>query len=403
VLRHLLDKRTCDLRALDLEGFRRWLDHHLARWQRDAVFVQRTRIREMRRAHPRLRELEAERRRAATVDEASPQFERLRQLEQELIDAGKAISGLSAALDDPAPEKRSALQEKRDAFVSRRATLLQEQAELVRSSGARQALERITAELEELRSASGLAQEEARLKALLSERGRRSGRSGADFEDIALEVTRRCIVPDMLRKEDNPAETRPLRVLRGVTLGAARTEFDQLVVRCGPGPGEPVEVLALVEIKRNLDDLAHGFSRRQENLAWLSGDRARYDSALYRTQTFPTGHFDREAVHRAEDESFVLGPHSFRHFRADPATDSFLDRFYLLTRRGTIQGVSGAALARIAHRVATDEHWDPADDVYLRRLLTWCRSLAAPLETPEVLSVFTSSEERARQILVVAR
>jgi len=67
-LRRLLEERTFDLRSLDLEGFRRWLDVHLPRWQRHSDFVQRARIRDLRRAHPQLRTLEEERRRLVRED-----------------------------------------------------------------------------------------------------------------------------------------------------------------------------------------------------------------------------------------------------------------------------------------------------------------------------------------------
>src|SRR4051794_41918216 len=55
---------TFDLRTLDLAGFRRWLNLHLARWASDPAFVQRARVRDLRRAHPDLRPLEEDHRRA---------------------------------------------------------------------------------------------------------------------------------------------------------------------------------------------------------------------------------------------------------------------------------------------------------------------------------------------------
>src|SRR5438552_3059853 len=94
-LRGWLTEQTFDLRALDPAGFRRWIGTHLDRWQRDPVFVQRTRIRHLRRAHPELREVEAGHRRAEAADAATPQGARLRELERELHNADKAIAGLS--------------------------------------------------------------------------------------------------------------------------------------------------------------------------------------------------------------------------------------------------------------------------------------------------------------------
>src|SRR5262249_14103426 len=149
----------------------------------------------------------------------------------------------------------------------------EERAALLASSPEHQALLRVTAELNELRTAVGLDREEARLEELTRQQGRHTGRAGASFEELALELTRSRIAPGLLpRGEEAPGG---LRVLRGVTLGAARTEFDQLVVR--PRGDQPVQVLAVVEVKRNVNDLAHGFRLRQENLAWLTGDVAHYD------------------------------------------------------------------------------------------------------------------------------
>lgn len=398
-LHRLLRERTLDLRTLDVGGFRRWLELHLARWERDPVFVQRTRIREIRRARPRLRALEAELRAAEAADQASPLSERLGRVEHELAGAGRAVAGLEGALEQAAPEKRAALQGKLDGFRARRAALGQELEELTRSSAERQALLRARAELAGLRAAAGLDAEEARLRELLRARGQGSGRRGAAFEELAAELTRVHLLPGL---RDDGADGGEPRVLRGVTLGAARMELDQVVVRAGAGPGEPVEALAVVEVKRGLNDIAHGFRMRQENLAWLTGGEDGPDPAAYRTRGFPAGRFDRPATHTDGGETLVFGPGSFRRFRRDPATGLFLDGLYLVTREGPLWGVGGAALARIACRVATDPRWDPADEGYLAGLLEWCGSLAHPVETPDVLRTYAAAGERAGQVLVVA-
>lgn len=393
-LDRLLAERTLDLRTLDLGGFRRWLERHLARWERDPVFVQRTRIREIRRAHPRLHTLEAELRSAEAADRASPLRERLGRTERDLAGADRAVAGLGGALDGAAPEKRPALQDKLDGFRARRGGLQREMEELVRASGERRALLRLGAELAALRAEAGLDAQEARLRELLRERGRGSGRGGADFEELAAELTRRHLVPEL-------PEGGEVRILRGVTLGAARMELDQLLVRPTPRPGEPVEVLALVEVKRGVNDLAHGFRMRQENLAWLAGDEKGYDPAAYRTRSFLTGRFDRAAAHPQDGVVHTIGPGSFRRFRRDPVRGLFLDGLYLVTRDGPVWGVGGAALARIAHAVATDERWDPASEACMAGLLEWCRSLACAVETPDVLRTYAATEARARQVMVV--
>jgi hypothetical protein len=384
-----------DLRSLDPDGFCRWLGEHLTRWQQEPVFAQRVLIRDLRRAHPQVRRLERELRLAAEADAASPHSARLRELDNELGNAAKAIDGLSRAIEEAPPQTQPALRDKLATFRDKLTSLEAERAELVRSSPERQTLLRLTAVLDSLRREIGLDREEARLRQLLTERGRRSGRSGESFESRSAAVTRDHILPEW-----ESAEADDLRVLRGVTLGAARTEFDQLVVRV-PGGGQPVEVLAVVEAKRNVNDLAHGFARRQEDPAWLTGERDRYDPAEHRTWAFPAGHFDRPAEHRQDAEVFALAPGSFRHFARDPAAGLFLDRVYLVTRDGPIWGLSAAALARIGYRVATDAGWDPQSESGLRRLSDWCRSLAGPFETPDLLALFAATPERARQVLVL--
>jgi len=108
-------------------------------------------------------------------------------------------------------------------------------------------------------------------------------------------------------------------------------------------------------------------------------------------------------VHEEGGEHFVLTRDSFRLFRREPDGRAFLRRLYFITREGTLAGVSTSALARIRHRVATDEKWHPESDAYLRALLHWCQSLAEPVEAPEVLRLYGSTPRRAGQVLVMAR
>jgi hypothetical protein len=358
-----------------------------AGWRLDPVFAQRERIRDLRRASPRLRALERERRRAARADAGSPLGERLRQLEEELNGVVKAVEGLTGALEDADEDRQASLREKLDAFRARRAALEAERDERIAASPERALLMRLDAELERLRDVSGVGAEEARLDEMMRAQGRRSGRAGGGFEAAALRAVREHLLPEL--------GDGPLTVLTGVTLGTARTELDQVVVR---GSGDtPVEVLAVVEAKRNPNDVAHGFTRRQADLAWLSGHRAAYDPAMHVTRHFPTGHFDRVTEHEQDGARFLFNPSSFRRFQ--PENGHFLAGLYFVTRATPLAGISGAALGRLRHRAATDERFAPADDAYLANLLAWCRTLAEPIETPDVLALYAADEKRARQIL----
>lgn len=382
---------TLDLRTLDLAGFRRWLDQLLAGWATDPVFVQRSRMRDLRRAHPELRALEADHARAVRADVESAHGPQLAGLERRIYDIGRALEGLAEAIGRAGPDRRPALEAKREAFAARQRALESERSVLVQGSTERLELRRAAAALERYRAAIGLDREELALNELLTSRGRGAGRAGSAFEDEAVAVARSRFIPP---------DASDLHLLRTVRLGAAGVELDIVIVRRSGGPDEPVDVLAVVEVKRNINDLAHGFRRRQIDLAWLTGDRAAYDPAEQRTGYFETGHFDRPAVHWQDWQSFLFEPGSFARFVRD-GSGAFTSGLYLVTRAGPIWGLSGAALARVAAAVATDETWDPNDDACLSRLFAWARSLAGPQEAPDVLRRFADDAHRADQLIVL--
>jgi hypothetical protein len=400
-LRRLLEERTFDLREMDVAGFRRWLEQRMERWQLDPVFAQRTRIRDLRRQHPRLRRMEQALRRAAAEDAASPGFARLQQIERQLDGAGKAIAGLGDALEGASPGSREALRRKLAGFHTLLEELEHERDALVEASPGRQEWLRLHERLSELRREAGLEREEARLRELVRGQGRRSGASGQSFEELALALTREHILPE-LAASDGSRDPDAWLLLRGVRLGAAGIELDQLVVRTAD-PGQPAEVLAMIEVKRNPNDLGRGFRQRQEALAWLTRDAARYDPASRRTRGFPQGHFDRWAVHRHEDGDVALGPGSFRFFRREPGDGPFLQRLYFVTRERPLWGVSAAALARIEARIASDLRFRPESAACLRRLLRWCQALSRPPEAPDVLRLYAEAPAHARQILLLGR
>lgn len=390
--RRRLAALTFDLRTLDLPGFRQWLDRRFVRWAADPVFVQRTRIRDIRRAHPELRALETAVRRAGDASAATPAGARIAAVERELHRVERAIAGLTDALGRAAPDRRPALKAKWEAFVSRREELDRERDELTATSPKRQHYLAAANELRHTRAATGLEAAEAELATLLRHKGRQSGHAGEAFEREAHTLVEQVIVPDLGERLPPP------QVLHSVRLGAAGVELDYVVVRPSLEPGHPVVVLAIVEAKRNINDLGHGFRRRQLDLAWLTGDSAAYDPRECRTGNFPTGHFDRPAVHWEGDQAYLFGPDSFRRFARDPS-GWVMNGLYLVTRAGPIWGLTGAAMARVAARIATDERWDPADEGYLTGLLEWCKSLTSPVETPDVLEWF-ATPERTRQLIV---
>ena len=387
----VLRQSTFDLRTTDEAGFRAWLAEHLPRWRADPAFAAQEAIRELRRAHPRLAELEEEHRRLLHAEQIAPGYPAMQALQMELRGVTSAIAGLAAAQEEASGEKREGLARKLAGFRTRLARLREREDGVLAGMPERERVLRVRAELDDLRAATGLATAEGQLSAMQSQRGRRSGRAGGSFEDLALEASRHLVLPEH-------GVGAGMVILRGVTLGAAEMEIDQLLARRGAA-GERLQVVAMVEAKLNPNDLGGGFRQRQRNLAWLTGDLGAYDPERHRARRFPTGHFDREVVHEQDGERFPLGPGSFSRFRRDPATGFFLDGLYFVTRAGTLLGASTGTLSRLRHRVATDERFSLDDPEYLRELLAWCRTLTHELESPDVLRAYARSPALARQLL----
>lgn len=398
-LRNLLTGQCRELRKAQTGAFRDWLAPLIDRWQRNPAFQIRVEIRDIRHNSPLLIQLEQELRLAERQDREALDFAELTQTERELANTAKAIQGLQQARQEAQDDRRKqALEEKLSQFLSRHQQLERGMAELIAANPQRQRLLQLREQLDRLRQQLGLVEREERLAALLKQGGRHSGQAGEDFETRAVEATHRFILP---RLQDAATPPGRLRVLTGVTLGAARLELDQLVIRLPDNENDAVQVLALVESKRNINDLAQGFRQRQENLAWLTGDSQGYDPELYRNRQFPDGHFDREVRWEQDGQTFRFRPESFRLFRRDES-GHFLERLYFITRPGPLWGISSAGLSRIQYRVATDTQWQPDDEGYLQTLLHWCQELTEPLETPDLLRLYAESPARAGQIILLS-
>eukprot|EP01094_Clydonella_sp_ATCC50884_P011888 TRINITY_DN2172_c3_g1_i2.p1 TRINITY_DN2172_c3_g1~~TRINITY_DN2172_c3_g1_i2.p1 ORF type:complete len:440 (+),score=132.02 TRINITY_DN2172_c3_g1_i2:934-2253(+) len=206
--------------------------------------------------------------------------------------------------------------------------------------------------------------------------GRDNLRSGMTFEKECVPITWSTIVPRVAaigwEEVEGRVEDYEVHLLTGVTLGVGQGEIDLLVVRvksadvervreamreefengklktnnqkqkqkqkrvkgsggeeeepCDPWafdkPCVAVEVLAVIEAKRNPDDIGYAFSTKQSMISWLCGDCTGYDPVVYRNKKyFPTGHFDRAAYHVDKVVGLRYGftAHSFRFFHRERA------------------------------------------------------------------------------------
>lgn len=373
-----------DVHALNPDEFRAWLAQRIAEQASNEVFQQKCRIRETIRRHlPSLERRERLVRRARRAYESLPAAETVRKQELEISGLRRAVEGLTRAVAQgrSSPAK---LAEYQHALAERSAW----HRELSESVPERTRLVRAEASLDRLRDRIGLTQEEEKLHQLQRRRGQRADSLGSRFERVAAGAVDDVVMPQLR------GDGVPLVHLRSATLGCARGEFDHLIVRTRQEP-QSVEVLAMVETKRNPNDLVSGFVMRQENLAWLTGDATGYDPELYRTGTYLTGAFDRPATHVEHGRTFVFDRSSFQGFRRDPASGCFLARLWFITAPRPLNGVTSLELSRVLHRVSMDPGFDLDRDDRLRRLA----ATAGRFQSRDVIGLYRDQSLGNRIIL----
>eukprot|EP00897_Mesotaenium_endlicherianum_P005291 jgi/Mesen1/4790/ME000243S03971 len=156
---------------------------------------------------------------------------------------------------------------------------------------------------------------------------------------------------------------------------------------------------------------SHFGSRWQKMLGWLTGDRKSYSPEDFRTRVYRQGHFDKRVAHAQAGRRYVFGPGSFSGFRRDAHTDYFLKGLMLAGNvksfgGGTLSGLDSKGSNLIAHRVSTDERFQPAmeagDVDYFERLHAWAKTAnKSHLTTREVLGIYARNEELAGHILLL--
>lgn len=388
-LARFLDTNAVRLHDLSPDEFRAWLLQRLREQGDNAVFQQRLRIQSLLRPHRnRLRQLEQERDDARSAYERSPYCETIERLQRQVERLRKGVEGLRIAVAEGRadPGKLSTYQE-----------ALQRRGDELDTAAARcpqkTDWEHAVAALSAFHTRIGVADAEDELARMQHQRGRRSGVAGRRFEDFVEDALR----ADLGARWRHAASS--LVVLRGVTLGAAQTELDFVIGRVDPGEAA-MEVLAVVEAKRNINDLVSGFLQRQRNLGWLTRDERAYDAAAFRTRSFPTGHFDRPATHRQDGVEYTLTSDSFRHFHREEETGWFLDRLCFASRLRPLLGVTTLELARILNRVATRREFDRDDPAQVERLRAWSLTFVSPMQSYDVLRRYCSFR-LARQIIAI--
>ena len=377
-----------DVARLDRDGFRRWISALVESLKDDPVFSRRAAIRDLRRTNRRKL-----RYRRGRISDALLAYrdcgcaDDVEAAARQLDQTQKAVDGLRGAVAEGRadPDKLAAFEARLVEVDQRHAALLAKCNERERLDRARRSLDRFEIEI-------GLPDVQAELEDIQRNRGRRSSSGGRRFEDVSEALITKLVIPEF---------DRPVICLSGLTLGCARGEFDHLLVT-PPEGHKPVEVLAMVEAKRNINDLAHGFRLRQENLAWLRSDDTGFDPDQYRTSHYPAGRFDRPFDHEIDGVTYRFDPSSFAGFERHPATGDYLRGLWFVTEARSLNGVSGGEREKISYKLATDRLIRFNRPSSLDPLHDWVLDLIAPLQARGVLERYADAD-LARQILLVQR
>ena len=197
-----------------------------------------------------------------------------------------------------------------------------------------------------------------------------------------------------------------LFIIKNVKFGTASSkgstgELDSIICTRIPFPDRFVgvkprssfcKVLAVVEIKRNPDDIGEAFVSYQKSLAWLGGWTSTYAAEEWKTKTHPSGHFgDKPFMIVRGDEIMAFAVESFSHFRrrditlncisdleslaSHPTSDCnrpiplvnssntcqyslFIDDLYFVAKPSSLDGVSSKASSWLLSKISTNEQFD---------------------------------------------
>eukprot|EP01102_Stenamoeba_stenopodia_P001786 TRINITY_DN11625_c0_g1_i1.p1 TRINITY_DN11625_c0_g1~~TRINITY_DN11625_c0_g1_i1.p1 ORF type:complete len:552 (-),score=136.91 TRINITY_DN11625_c0_g1_i1:24-1679(-) len=316
-------------------------------------------------------------------------------------------------------------------------------------------LQRAKTELQTFKDLVGITQLERSLDDQLASQGNDSFKTGFGFESSSLPiaqdlisslVTEEAMTQDVIASADETsfsAGNSMIHILSGITLGCSNAEFDYMIVREPILPDrEPVgqllfqirnakkqtkidlinklatvEVLAILECKRNLNDVGRSFAHFQQTLSWFKNERELYDPSIFRTKFYTTGHFDKVHVHIGDSIAFKFDQSSFDRFRRDPASGYYIDHLYFITAyKSSLSGMHAQQKCLLEFRLATDVELDieglhlnaesstseltPAETKYFRDLLLWLKEqLSNETSTKDVFNLFATKEEWAKQII----
>lgn len=288
--------------------------------------------------------------------------------------------------------------------------LKEELDKLIKESSEWNELEKAKAEEKGFHESIGLLKERGRLEPLKKQTGNFAGMSGKQFEIAALKIMTDHVFPDLRRLEFGTSEApeipreAELTLLSNLTMGTC-FEIDQMIILTNDDPAnKPVEVIGLVEVKRNINDIAKSFQQLQIVLAWFTQSKERYDSNQFKTKGNPSGNFEKPIYHEEDGQKYMFIKESFKRFFVDPECNYFIDRVYYITKPRQIKGMNSGEENKLSFRLSTDFTLEPnleqLTNQRLIRMRNYVEETFDKFQAINLLQLYKSKSHWANQMLL---
>lgn len=380
-----------DLHTMTLPQFGEWIAARIEESSRHELFQLRCWIRDVRSANRRrLRDRENRLNAARLAYEHSSPFIDFQRISREVDSLSKGVAGLTEAVREGRADAEK-LQQFKEKLQHAHHRLEATESRL--ETAEKRRFDRAIASWNRLRNELGLADAEAKLEQSGDMVGTASMNAGERFETISSRAAKEIIIPSLGLSVNSAI------ILHGVTLGCPRGELDQVIVTIKDNGISHVH--AVVEAKSNINDLAHGFRVRQENLAWFVGDTRGFDPQLYRSDRYAGGRFGgSEIYHDEQGKRYQFDQASFDAFRELDHESYRLRRLYFVTENRPLLGLGSGDLSRLMSRIATDYRMaNLSSRTALKNLREWLLEFVDPFQTSDVLKLYSVDQELANHIL----
>lgn len=389
----LLEKADFNIHHTSLEEFASWLQSQDDSLQKNEVYATRSTIRNIKRSHivewKRLNNL------CQTLEESwnnhslKVQYDTIVQRQNNIV---KALHGLRATWNTTHQEKtlsKIQLLEEESHTLSKQFIDIDSQCQIKHD------LDQVQKQIQDFRHELGLDKLESKLKYLLQQQGQSYNNNGISFEDLSYNLIQNYIYPQI---NINMLSQDHWCILRQVKLGCARAEWDYVVVEQQDNT-KPVHILALIEVKRNANDIVHGFEVRQENIAWATQDSQGFSKELYKTKVFQDGIFSKAVVHIENGIEYLFSTESFKNFhRAN--NGYYMDHLFFITRIKKLLGMTNSEYQKIFYRLSTDYELDLHNEIELMNFWNWCKNIVSKIQTKDILQLYANNEQWKKQIII---